>query len=84
MVYTIRTKFGREMPLALKWFTSREAGTRESYYASEDGKMWQIDENKNLYLIGSFCNWTKADGWHKTDRRCFWDKQGKVPTGKVL
>lgn len=80
--YRIRTKFGRLRVLALE--------KKGKYFYSLDGKMWQIDEDRSLYLVGSCKTWYKNRGWVdalRSQQNCRrfsrWEDNHRVYMGKL-
>ena len=73
--YKIKTKFGRFIDLALD--------SSEKHYVSHDGKIYDIDEDRSVYLIGSYQKFTPKTGWMRDNRRTYWDEKHRVYMGKL-
>ena len=81
--YKVKTKFGKTINLALERQSARTSWRRNGLYVSLDGKMWDIDEDRSVYLVGSYNHWTKAKGWERRDRRTFFEDQHRVYMGQL-
>lgn len=82
--YKMITKFGKERSLCLEYIPASECSRKGGIYVEADGKIWDIDDDRSIYMIGSYVHWDhETTDWKRTDKRLFFTQGIKdAKTGK--
>lgn len=78
--FHIKTKFGKDMTLVAEY--------SEGEYVSLDGKIWDVDRDHKIYLIGTYkkldakSDGTSYKGWRR-GRRTYWENKHRVFMGEL-